>query len=223
MATEMPSQFCTGERVCLYGDITYTGTLIRPIERTYPPRWTVELDNGSYEAVKVADCSPVTPFPKPVFSEIPFTDDEAEISIEQLQQEILALREENQRLKEELTEAKQTIRHAKDISPIMRVSLHRVLRLAHYACMDVQRTVGGWILKMGDKARKFRRLFDIWDILSQDDWVLSDIFASDTLIPINRIQLPRPRKRPTPPSKQTMPLVCPTTVQLWRKIGLPKC
>lgn len=34
--------------------------------------------------------------------------------------------------------------------------------------MNVQRTVGGWILRMGDKARKFRRLADIWDLISQD-------------------------------------------------------
>ena len=33
-----------GDRVSLYDDPTYTGTLIRPIEKTYPARWAVELD-----------------------------------------------------------------------------------------------------------------------------------------------------------------------------------
>ena len=50
----------TGVKVYLYNDPKYTGTLIHPVERTYPPRWTVELDNGSYEAVTVSDFSPVT-------------------------------------------------------------------------------------------------------------------------------------------------------------------
>lgn len=212
-----------GDRVYLYNDPKYIGTLIRPIERTYPPRWTVELDNGGYEAAKVADFSPVTPVSASVSSEKPVSEDETEVRIKQLEEEILALRQENQRLKEELKEAKQTIRRAKDISPLMRISLKRVLRLAGDACMDVKRTVGGWILKMGDKARKFRRLADIWDILAQDDWILSDIFTPDKLIRINEIKPPRPRKRPTPPIKQTMPLVSSDTVQLWRRMGLPKC
>ena len=33
-----------GDVVYLYGDTDYTGTLIRPIDRTYPPKWTVELE-----------------------------------------------------------------------------------------------------------------------------------------------------------------------------------
>ncbi len=35
-----------GDRVYLYKDPEYTGTLMRPVERTYPPKWTVELDRG---------------------------------------------------------------------------------------------------------------------------------------------------------------------------------
>ncbi len=89
--------------------------------------------------------------------------------------------------------------------------------------MDVQRTVGGWILKMGNKARKFRRLVDIWDILSQNEWYLSDIFAPDKLISIDLIQPPRPRKRATPMEKQTIPLISPEEVLRRRRMGLPKC
>ena len=31
------------QRVYLYGDTKYIGTLVRPLEKTYPPRWTVQL------------------------------------------------------------------------------------------------------------------------------------------------------------------------------------
>ncbi|MGL6341029.1 MAG: hypothetical protein ACRC80_18060 [Waterburya sp.] len=46
-----------GQKVYLYGDIQYTGTLIRPLERTYPPRWTVQIDKGGYEAVNIEQIS----------------------------------------------------------------------------------------------------------------------------------------------------------------------
>ncbi|MGD1917590.1 MAG: hypothetical protein ACFCAD_01150 [Pleurocapsa sp.] len=94
--------------------------------------------------------------------EIPFSDSTKSIS--ELEKEIVALKQrkaslesenrsmrqrhneleqENELLKKDLDIAKQVIRRAKDISPVMRLSLKRVLRLAHHACMDVQRTVGG--------------------------------------------------------------------------------
>ena len=43
----------SGDKAYLYGDTTYTGTLIHPIERTYPPKWSVKLDRGGYEAVNI--------------------------------------------------------------------------------------------------------------------------------------------------------------------------
>jgi hypothetical protein len=169
------------QRVYLYGDTEYTGTLIRPIERTYPLKWTVELDRGGYEAVNTTQISLIeSALPNQVEQNhsIPFSD-EPEVSTNQLQREIIALRKEVSKLRQEneiiskdLDQAKQILRRAKDISPIMRLSLQRVMRLAHQACMDVKRTVGGWILRMGDKARKFRRLADIWDLLSQDEFYL---------------------------------------------------
>ena len=33
--------FQSEQKVYLYGDRKYTGTLIRPLERTYPQKWTV--------------------------------------------------------------------------------------------------------------------------------------------------------------------------------------
>lgn len=111
------------------------------------------------------------------------------------------LERENEILKKDLDQAKQVIRRAKDASPVMRLSLKRVLRLAHHACMDVQRTVGGWILRMGDKARKFRRLADIWDLISVDEFILSEIFPREKLIAVELIQPPKRRQRPAPGDK----------------------
>ena len=231
VSNRQPSQHIlkSEQRVYLYDDTRYTGTLLRPVERTYPPRWTVELDKGGYDSAIVSEITPIAPQAIESNSEIPFSDT-PEKTTSQLEQEIIALRKENQKLKTEneilkknLAQAKEVIRRAKDISPLMRISLKRVLRLAHDACMDVQRTVGGWILRMGDKARKFRRLADIWYILSQDNWLLSDIFVPDKLIAVDLIQPPRPRKRPTPPDKQTKPLIRPEEVLRRRRMGLPKC
>ena len=210
----------SGDKVYLYGDTTYTGGLIRPIERTYPPKWTVQLDRGGYEAVSVKDICVLeidrenTDLPsdfKQLDLDIPFSSaiDEPESTLE-LEKEIAALKkenallrqqhreleQENQLLKKDLEQAKQIIRRAKDISPVMRLSLKRVIRLAHHACMDVKRTIGGWILKMGNKARKFRRLVDIWDLISVDEFILSEIFPEDKLIAVESIRPPKRRIRP---------------------------
>ena len=140
-----------GDRVYLYDDKNYTGLLIRPIERTYPQKWSVQLDTGAYEAVNVRDISILesnSHNPDSLEEEIdlPFGD-APESSYARLQQEILALKhqnallqQENEMVRKDLDIAKQVIRRAKDISPLMRISLKRVLRLAHDACMDVQRT-----------------------------------------------------------------------------------
>ena len=122
----------------------------------------------------------------------------------------------------DLEQAKQTIRQAKDISPIIRLSLKRVLRLAHQACMDVHRTVGGWILKMGDKARKFRRLADIWDILAVDDFLLNEIFPPEKLIAIDAILPPKRRTRPEPRGREIFPLMHPRDVIRNRTMALVK-
>ena len=105
----------------------------------------------------------------------------------------------------------------------MRLSLRRVMRLAHQACMDVQRTVGGWILRMGNTARKFRRLADIWDLISQDEFYLSDIFPEDQLIDVELIVPARMPKRPTPPDKTTFPLRRPEDIMRQRTVTLVKC
>jgi hypothetical protein len=221
-----------GDLVYLHGDTQYTGTLIRPIERTYPPKWTVELDAGGYEAVNLERISLIQSQPSSAIKtnlEIPFGD-EPEVTNSQKEREIIALRkevsklrQENEIIKKDLDQAKQILRRAKDITPLMRISLKRVLRLAHDACMDVKRTVGGWILKMGDKARKFRRLADIWDILSQDEFYLSDIFPEEQLIALELILPARLPKRPMPAEKTTFPLMRPEDVIRRRTMTLVKC
>ncbi len=229
-----------GQRVYLYGDTRYMGTLIHALEKTYPVRWTVELDRGGYDSATIEHITIIEP--AEVLDSEPLVEVEDNI-ISQLEKEILILRktikhkeeenqiirqqnreleQENHRLTEELTEAKNIIRRARDISPVMRLSLKRVKRLAHHACMDVQRTVGGWILRMGSAARKFRRLADIWDLISQDDWNLSDVLPDDKLIPIDQIQPPPPRKRPTPHDKQIYPMITPREVITPRNRSLAK-
>ena len=217
------------QKVYLYNDTSFSGTLIRPLARTYPPRWTIQLDDGGYESATLAEITPInpqyietnlaTPFSDEIATDTPDRQDEQtqhqeDKQIAQLEQEILILKTqlaqtkaENEILKKDLEISKNVIRRAKDISPLMRISLKRVLRLAHDACMDVKRTVGGWILKLGEKARKFRRLADIWDILSQDEWYLEDIFAPEKLIAIDLIQPPKFRKPPVIPDKTTFPLM----------------
>jgi hypothetical protein len=251
----------SGDTVYLYGERTYTGILIHPIERTSPPKWTVQLDRGGYEAVNTTQISALEsksqPLPQPVSYkypealEIPFSDTplkpapilkiektldrlkekikQLENTISQLEAEQEASRQkyreieqENQILKKDLEQAKQVIRKAKDIAPVMRLSLKRVMRLAHHACMDVQRTVGGWILKMGDKARKFRRLADIWDILSVDEFILSEIFPKDKLIAVDLIQPPKRRERPEPTQKTAFPLMRPEDVMRNRTMMMVK-
>ena len=231
-----------GQKVYLYGDRRYEGKLIRPLERTYPQKWTVQLELGGYVAANAAEILPLeSPHPEHKDPKIPFSEEPEIEKIAQLEQKIKILENtiqqletenrliehryheverENEILRQDLEQAKQTIRQAKDISPIIRLSLKRVLRLAHQACMDVQRTVGGWILKMGNKARKFRRLADIWDILSVDEFILSEIFPPEKLIAVNLILPPRRRTRPEPPEKKTFPLMHPQDIMRNRTVTI---
>ena len=60
LAPQSPNQqtsLFSGDRVYLYSDTTYTGILIHPVERTFPPKWTVKLDRGGYEAVNIQHIS----------------------------------------------------------------------------------------------------------------------------------------------------------------------
>lgn len=95
---------------------------------------------------------------------------------EEMRSELERLRKENEALKQKVKAANNTIRRAKDISPVERPSLRRVMKIANDALMTVTKEGGRWILKMGHKNRSFKRLGQLWELLIKDDWFLSDIF-----------------------------------------------
>ena len=87
------------------------------------------------------------------------------------------LKAENERLRTELKRANAMLRQAKDISPVIRPSWKRVIALVREACLTLERLRSGWWLKMGhSKMRRFKSLKEIWDILTAEEWFLSDIF-----------------------------------------------
>ena len=93
------------------------------------------------------------------------------------------LRLENDRLRriieaheKAIARLKETIRNAKDITPIKRISFSRVRRLARLACLELSRIGKKLVVSMGDVKREFRSLRDIWEFLSAEDWLLSDLF-----------------------------------------------
>jgi hypothetical protein len=97
--------------------------------------------------------------------------------IESALAEIARLRAQNDELLSRVRSQSEQIRLAKDISPVQKPSLKRVLALAQAACLDVLKTAeGNWILSMGHLRRSFDKLRDIWDLLIVDDWFLEDLF-----------------------------------------------
>jgi hypothetical protein len=92
--------------------------------------------------------------------------------------EIARLRVQNNELSSRVRSQSEQIRLAKDISPVEKPSLKRVLALAQAACLDVLKSAeGNWILSMGRLKRSFKKLRDIWDLLIVDDWFLEDLFS----------------------------------------------
>jgi hypothetical protein len=92
--------------------------------------------------------------------------------------EIARLRAQNNELLERVRSQSEQIRLAKDISPVEKPSLKRVLALAQAACLDIVKSAGrGWVLSMGPLKRSFSKLRDIWDLLVSGDWYLADLFS----------------------------------------------
>ena len=129
-STNKQTLISSGDLVYLYGDRTYTGTLIHPVEHTSPPLWTVKLDRGGYEAVNMQHIRAI----EPKELEIPFSDkpetstqsrpilskelqrkisilekaiEELETEKEIYQQQCQELKRENENLKQDLEQAKQ--------------------------------------------------------------------------------------------------------------------
>jgi hypothetical protein len=86
----------------------------------------------------------------------------------------------------------ETIRNAKDITPIERTSFARVRRMARAACLELTRVGKLLVLSMGKVSRQFRSLKEIWEFLSQEDWHLSDLFPQiDPSSPLPQSSSPR--------------------------------
>ena len=118
------------------------------------------------------------------------------------------LEAENARLREKLA-------RAKNPEPVQRPSYERVRRLARNACMEVERLKkGGFMLVFGDRRKWFKRLRDLWEIFTSDDWQLSEIFAKKVLPPVEK----RPRVRRRNPS--LVPATV-STVQWWHSDRIP--
>lgn len=94
----------------------------------------------------------------------------------QFETKVSQLEAENKRLEAESSALRRTIAEAKDPSPVKRCSFKRVMALASAACLSLQRLRSGWLLKLGHLERRFRSLGQIWQILIQEDWALSDVF-----------------------------------------------
>ena len=95
---------------------------------------------------------------------------------EKLKAEIERLKAGMDQLAKELRDIRVRFRKAKDPRPVERPSLKRVMPLVADACMNLCRVRGGWELSMGRLKRRFRQLKEIWEILIQEDWHLSDVF-----------------------------------------------
>lgn len=96
------------------------------------------------------------------------------MNIDGLRSENERLRKENEALRQEVRAANNTIRRSKNISPVERPSLKRVMKIANDA-LTITREGGRWSLKLGHLTRSFKRLGQLWELLIKDDWSLGDI------------------------------------------------
>lgn len=93
-----------------------------------------------------------------------------------LQQELERLREQVEALTQENNHLKKRLRNAKDPTPIERVSFRRLVELARQACLTLTRQKQKIIVSLGQLQRKFKSLKDAWEFLSQEEWLLEDLF-----------------------------------------------
>jgi len=92
------------------------------------------------------------------------------------------LRAPNQKLLELARSQSEVIGKAKDISPLEKPSLCRVLKLASpLAWMSPFAVTVRWILSMGTMKRGFKKLRHIWELLIVEDWLLTELFCPPPL------------------------------------------
>ncbi|GET44369.1 hypothetical protein [Microseira wollei] len=90
--------------------------------------------------------------------------------------EIQNLKLQIEDLQVQLLKALTRANRAKDISPVERPSFRRVVMLVRPAWSELKKVAGGGLLFMGKLQRQFKSLKEIWLLLTQENWYLSDIF-----------------------------------------------
>ncbi len=116
-----------------------------------------------------------------------------ESEIEKLKRRIEQLERENSDLKKRLNQAR-------DPNPVKRPSRRRVHLLLMDAGMDLYRKGNKWLVKFGELRQHYRKLTEIWKVLTKESWALDELFPypskSDTPPP-----KPQKRKPANPPRK----------------------
>ena len=80
-------------------------------------------------------------------------------------------------LEQELKSLRNKLRLAKNPDPIERVSFRRIQQLAESASLSITRVGRKIQVSLGEaKKRLFTSLRKAWEFLSQDDWLLEDLF-----------------------------------------------
>ena len=122
-----------------------------------------------------------------------------------------SLEEENKEIRDECRSLKETLNRAKDIRPWARPNERNVKQMARAALLEVVKAPGGWVVKMGNSiGKKFKRLRDIWLILTREEWNLHDEFLPRVPTPPSTSPLP-PSTSPLPPSTSPLPTPLPHT------------
>lgn len=123
------------------------------------------------------------------------------------------LREEADELYKIIGALRKQIINAKDPSPFKRLSFLKVARYVGGLGFNIVREKSSWVLSMGSILnRKFKNLREIWDLITQEDWHLSDIFPQTSADP--------PPKQVSPKLPQRHPPLVPSmnasTTAFWR-------
>ena len=151
------------------------------------------------------------------------------MSNDELKSEIEKIKSENAQLAKDKADARTALRRAKNPEPVERPSVKRMLSIVAGAFMRLRQVFtgfkltrdgsripkpDGWELSMGDSKRRFRSLKEIWQLLTQEDWFLGDIFPP----------VPAPKKRrgsPLPRLPLRHPVLVPRFPQFSQSIPAP--
>lgn len=112
-------------------------------------------------------------------------------TISKLREEKAELENRVKELEKQLAETKKQLTSAKDPNPIEKCSFWRVSRLARQLFWEVKKVGRDWYLIWSGKWRKFKTLWDIWQILIEDNIYPSEVFEDKLCC-----------KEPVPPIKK---------------------